>query len=111
MVAAPSLGLPRRRTFQSQPGLARRLEQHGKFLVGVPELAWERQSPAAVEVSFLLTRRALLREAEAFCGLRCFLFFRRVFGFCSFSGLSRGFFRAGFLLRRFRFGCGRMAPF
>jgi hypothetical protein len=65
MAEARTLGLPQYRTFQLQPGLAR-LERHVEFLIGAPELALERQLPAAVEVSFLLTRRALLREASAF---------------------------------------------
>jgi hypothetical protein len=50
------------------------LEEDGQFLVGAPELVLERQLHAAVKVKLLMTRRALLREAEAFLSALAFPF-------------------------------------
>ena len=66
MAEARNPGLPRYRTFRPQPGLARRLAEHGALLAAVTAQASARQLPAAVEVSFLVTRRPLPREALAF---------------------------------------------
>ena len=64
-MVARSPGLPRHPIFRSQPGLARRLEAYGELSASTPQ-ASARQLRVAVEVSFLLTRRALLREPPAF---------------------------------------------
>lgn len=66
MVEARSPGLPRYRTFRSQPELARRRKEHGEPLAAVKAQASARQLPAAVEASFLVTRRPVPREALAF---------------------------------------------
>src|SRR6266481_1167637 len=66
MVEARTPGLPRHPTFRSRPALGRRVEEDGQFLVGALELVLERQLHAAVKVKLLMTRRALLREAQAF---------------------------------------------
>ncbi len=66
MAEARTPGLPRHPTFRSRPALGRRVEEDGQFLVGAPELVLERQLHAAVKVKLLMTRRALLREAQAF---------------------------------------------
>ena len=63
---AQTPGLPQRRIFRSQAGLARRLEEHAEFLAAVRTPASARPLPAAVEANFPLTRRALLREVLAF---------------------------------------------
>ncbi len=65
MAEARSLGLPRYRTFQSQPELARRREEHVEPLAAARVQASARQLPAAVEVSFLLTPHPLPHEASA----------------------------------------------
>ena len=65
MVEARSPGLPRYRTFRSQPGCARRREQRGEPLAAATAQASARQLPAAVEVSFLVTPHPLPREALA----------------------------------------------
>src|SRR6266542_4378274 len=76
MAEARSPGLPRYRTFRPQPGLARRLVEHGELLAAVRPQASALQVPAAVEVSFLVIRRPLPREALAslpvsVCALAC----------------------------------------
>ena len=65
MAEARSPGLPRYRTFRPQPGLARRRKEHVEPLAAVRAQASARQLPAAVEVSFLVTRRPVPREALA----------------------------------------------
>ena len=65
MAEARSPGLPRYRTFRPQLGLARRLVEHGELLAAVRPQASALQVPAAVEVSFLVIRRPLPREALA----------------------------------------------
>jgi hypothetical protein len=67
MAEARSPGLPPHPTFRSQPGLGRWLKQDGEILIEVPELALQPQLRVAVEVSFLMSQRALRpREAQAF---------------------------------------------
>src|SRR6266700_3795580 len=65
MAEARSPGLPRYRTFRPKPELARRREQHGEPLAAARPQASALQLPAAVEVSFLVIRRPLPREALA----------------------------------------------
>jgi len=66
MAEARSPGLPRYRTFRPQPGPGRWLEEHAEPLASGKVQASARQLPAAVEVSSLVTRRPLPREAPAF---------------------------------------------
>jgi len=54
-------------TFRLQPGLARRLKQHGQVLIEASELASQPQLRVAVEVRLLMPQRALFpREPQAF---------------------------------------------
>ena len=63
---AQAPGLPQRRIFRSQAGLARRLEEHEEPLAAVRTPGSARPLPAAVKANFPSTRRAPLREALAF---------------------------------------------
>ena len=71
-MVARSPGLPRYPIFRSQPARARRLEQGGRLLIGAPELASAQQPRGALELSFPLTRRALLGERPAFSAVLAF---------------------------------------
>jgi hypothetical protein len=65
MAEARSLGLPRYRTFQPQPELARRRKEHGEPLAAVRARASAPQLPAVAVVNFQVKRRLLPREALA----------------------------------------------
>jgi len=65
MAQVRSPGLPRYRTFQSQPELARRRKEHGEPLAAVRARASAPQLPAVAVVNFQVTRRLLPREAFA----------------------------------------------
>ena len=65
MAEVRSPGLPRYRTFQSQPELARRRKEHGEPLAAARARASAPQLPAVAVVNFQVTRRLLPREALA----------------------------------------------
>ena len=66
MAEVRSPGLPRYRTFQSQPELARRRKEHGEPSAAARARASAQQLPAVAVVNFQVTRRLLPREALAF---------------------------------------------
>lgn len=65
MAEVRSPGLPRYRTFQSQPELARRRKEHGEPLAVARARVSAPQLPAVAVVNFQVTRRLLPREALA----------------------------------------------
>ena len=65
MAEVRSPGLPRYRTFQSQPELARRRKEHGKPLAAARARASVPQLPAVAVVNFQVKSRLLPREALA----------------------------------------------
>ena len=71
-MVARSPGLPQPPIFRSPPALGHRLEQDGQLLIGAPGLVSAQQPRVAVELSFRLTPRALLRETPAFFAVLAF---------------------------------------
>ena len=65
MAEVRSPGLPRYRTFQSQPELARRRKEHGEPLAAARARASVPQLPAVAVVNFQVKRRLLPRETLA----------------------------------------------
>ena len=71
-MVARSPGLPQPPIFRSPPALGHRVEQDGQLLIGAPGLVSAQQPRVAVELSFRLTPRALLRETPAFFAVLAF---------------------------------------